>query len=249
MQSNILVVKIGTNTIFTNDDIDYGAAKKIGYEINQLMKEKGIKPVLVVSGAVGLGMHAYGLKEKPQDKVLLQMCAGVGQKDLMNIYDMAFKGYATTAQMLFTYDDLENPNREKNIESVIQKYIETGTIPLINYNDTINEAEVNFDNDKFGAEIALYAKASRYLILTNKNGLLDENGRVIRHIPEITAYIRSLDNGADKRSVGGMATKLDAARICLENGIEMILGNAKSYTIKQILDDPLAEKTVFSKKI
>jgi len=249
MDEHILVIKIGTNTIFNEHGVDYGTAKKIGYEVNHLMQKYAIKPVLVVSGAVRLGMHAYGLQEKPQDKILLQMCAGVGQKDLMNVYDLVFKGYTATAQMLFTYEDLANPLREKNIEEVIKGYIGKGTIPLINYNDTINEAEVEFDNDMFGAEIALYAHASRYLILTNVLGLYDNDGNIFKQISTVDDYLKSLDTGADIHSIGGMATKLDAAKLCLQHDIETILGNVKTYTLSQLLFDATIEKTVFSKKI
>jgi glutamate 5-kinase len=250
MDKKTIVIKIGTSTIFNEEELDFGTVKKIGYEVNQLMKEYEKKPVLVVSGAVGLGMHSYGLKQKPVDKIMLQMCAGVGQKDLMNAYDLAFKGYAPTAQMLFTYEDLENASREKNIEAVIQGYIQNGSIPLINYNDTINEAEVELDNDKFGAEIALYAHASQYIIITNVNGLFDAQGNLIPKVTGIDQKLYEICNGANKLGIGGMKTKLEAAELCLGNGIEMIIGNIKNYTLSQLLmGNESIKRTVFSNKV
>jgi len=250
MKPTTVVIKIGASTIFNGDEVYYRTVKKISYEVDHLIHEHNIKPVLVVSGAVPLGMHRLNYKERPIDKKILQRCACVGQKDLMVTYDLAFKGYEPISQLLFTYDDLSNPEREKNIEERIRDDIDNDIITLINYNDGIDKSEVSFDNDTFGALIANYAKASKYLIVTTVDGLYDKKGNLLEHISKIDNNLYGLCNGANKYGIGGMKTKIDAAKICLENNIEMIIGNVKKYTLKELLlgdGTKKIKRTVFSK--
>ncbi|MDO8740610.1 MAG: hypothetical protein Q7J54_03510 [Candidatus Woesearchaeota archaeon] len=195
---NLQVVKIGASSIIKNGKADQYILKSIAYDVNKLMEE-GTRSILVVSGAIKLGMHIMGDKKQPEkeDLVGLQMRSGVGQKELMIEYGKAFEGYATTSQLLLTFDDLNNPKKEKNIENLIKSYIKHGIVPLINYNDGSDFDGVAYDNDVLAGKIAKYAHASRLIMLTNSNG---------------------------KGTRGNRETKEDAVKSAEAEGIEVIVG-------------------------
>ena len=241
MNKNLQVIKIGSKCIIKNGNVDYGVVKRIGYETTELDENS----VLVVSGAIPLGMNLLGYKERPKDKKALQRCACVGQKELMQAYDIGFKGHAVTSQLLFTYHNFSNPEEEKNIEERLKDDVENGIVPLINYNDGIDAREITQDNDNLAAQIAIYCGAKRLLILTNDvDGLLDQDGRLITEVKirDILRY-KALCSGAGEYGTGGMKTKLEAAEMVVPKGIEMILGNVK-YKIKNLINGTCS-RTVF----
>lgn len=240
--TNLQVIKVGSKCIIEDGKVNYGVVKKIGYETSELDE----KPILVVSGAIPLGMNILGYKEKPKDKEALQRCACVGQKELMQVYDIGFKGHAVTSQLLFTYHNFDNPEEEKNIEKRLKDDVENGIVSLINYNDGIDAREVTQDNDNLAARVAIYSSAKRLLILTNDvDGLLDRDGKLVAEInfKNIPQY-KALCNSVGEYGTGGMKTKLEAAEIVVPEGIEMIIGNIK-YKIKELIKGT-CPRTTFS---
>ncbi len=228
------VVKIGSSSIIKNNEVDYGAVKRIGYELTQLKEEENIYSILVVSGAIPLGMKILGYNRKPTDKITLQRCACVGQKELMAVYDIGFKGHAITSQLLLTYHNLSNKEEEKNVEQRLKDDISQGIVTLINYNDGVDMQEIKLDNDRLAALIAKYINAKRLLMLSSVDGLEDEKGEITKEIRKITPRIKRLCRGANHIGTGGMTTKFEAAEITMKNGIEMILGNIK-YKIRDLI--------------
>lgn len=195
---NLQVVKIGASSIIKNGKAAQAILKGIAYDVHRLGKE-GTHSILVVSGAIKLGMHIMGDKKQPEkeDLVGLQMRSGVGQKELMIEYGKAFEGYATTSQLLLTFYDLNDPKREKSIENLIKKYIKHGIVPLINYNDGADFDGVAYDNDVLAGKIAKYAHAPRLVMLTNSDR---------------------------KGTRGNRETKEDAVKSAEAEGIEVIIG-------------------------
>ncbi|MCL5090841.1 MAG: hypothetical protein M1514_02405 [Patescibacteria group bacterium] len=233
-KGKIQVIKIGSNCIIKDRSINYGIVKKIGYEIAELIKEESWQPILIVSGAVGLGMNLLGYQEKPKERIVLQRCAGIGQKELMQLWDFGFKGYALTSQFLLTYHNFSNPQEIENIKNCLLDDVENDIVPLVNYNDKVDWQEVAKDNDEMAADIAVYLKASTFVILTSVDGLLNK-GRVIAEIKlsEMEKY-KDLCQGAGKYGTGGFLTKLEAAKKATANGTECIIGNVE-YKLRDLI--------------
>jgi glutamate 5-kinase len=235
MDKKLQVIKIGSSTILEGDQINYRTIKRISHDVYELKEEHGIKSVLVVSGAIPLGMRELKYKDRPSEKIDLQVCAGVGQKQLMLAYDDGFKGYLTTAEMLFTYDDLRNRRKEKNIETALKAFVAKDIVPLINYNDACDDSEVSYDNDIFASRIAGYAGAKRLILLTNVPGLYDSSGNLVERVEKITKEMREYCKGANLNGVGGMKTKLEACKIATRKGIEVVIGDFNKYSLKELI--------------
>lgn len=180
-------------------------------------------------------MSKLGLVSRPTDTPSKQACAAVGQCELMYMYDKLFSEYSlTVAQILLTkYVLLED--RRKNVENAVGRLISQGVIPIVNENDTvaIDELELEMgENDSLGAIIATVAKADTLVILSDIDGLYDsdprknENAKLISVVEEINDDIRNLAGGAGSSlGTGGMRTKINAAEIAVNSGIDMIIMN------------------------
>ena len=240
------VVKIGTSSVFNNGAIDYLVLSNLGYGVTKLRFERETSSVLVVSGAILLGMGEKGFAKKPDDKMELQSCARVGQPKLMDAYDIGLRaGYdryskekglslrLLISQVLPTYHQLDNTAERRNIVAGLLHDANQGIIPLINYNDGVDPTEVTRDNDNLAARIAKTLVADRLVILTDVDGLLDADGRLVRRVSEINDDVRALCNG-NGNGTGGMKTKLEAADLLLKEGIPTIIGNSKYGLLKLI---------------
>lgn len=230
-----IVVKVGTSTLtHGTGHLNIRRVEKLIKTIADL-QNAGNQMIMVSSGAVALGMSKIGLRERPKDTPGKQACAAVGQCELMDMYDKGFSEYGVTvAQLLLTkYVLLED--RRRNVENAMAKLLELGVIPIVNENDTvaIDELELEVgENDSLAAIVASVAKADILVIMSDIDGLYDkdphqyDNARLISEVYEVTDEIRSLAGGAGSGlGTGGMATKIRAAAIAKENGIDMIITN------------------------
>lgn len=233
-----VVVKLGTSTL------THRTGRLNIRRVEQLVKNladlqnAGHEMIIVSSGAIGLGMAKLGLQERPKDTPLKQACAAVGQCELMYLYDNLFSNYSlNVAQMLLTkYILIED--RKVNVQNALEKIIEHGVIPIINENDTvaIDELELEVgENDSLAATVASLARADLLIIMSDIDGLYDSDprtnpdARLIPVVEEITDEIRELAGGAvTKLGTGGMITKINAAEIAVNNGIDMIIVNGKN---------------------
>ena len=232
-----IVIKVGTSTLTHRTGmLNIRRVERLVKTLADL-HNAGYEVILVSSGAIGLGMSKIGIQERPKDTPGKQACAAVGQCELMNLYDNLFSEYSVTvAQLLLTkYVLLED--RRKNVENAMERLISLGVIPIINENDTvaIDELELEVgENDSLAAIVANLAKADLLIIMSDIDGLYDEDphknpaAHLIPVVHEIDESVRALAGGAVTRlGTGGMVTKLNAVEIAYDAGIDVVLMNGK----------------------
>lgn len=233
-----IVIKLGTSTLtHKTGRLNIRRVEKIVKVIADI-KNSGLDVILVSSGSIGLGMGKLGLTSRPSDTPTKQACAAVGQCELMYMYDKMFSDYnLVIAQLLLTkYILLEE--RRKNVENAVEKLLEKGVIPIVNENDTvaIDELELEMgENDSLAATVATIAGADLLIILSDIDGLYDKNpnenpdAKLIPVVSEITDELRQNAGGAGSSlGRGGMITKLNAAQIAMEAGIDMAILNGRN---------------------
>lgn len=232
-----IVVKVGTSTLaHKTGNLNIRRVENLCKVLSDL-KNAGHEIVLVSSGAIGMGLSKLGVHSKPADIPTKQAAAAVGQCELMYTYDKLFSEYNhTVAQILLTGDDVENEERHSNFQNTIYRLLELGALPVINENDSIATDEIVIgDNDTLGAIVATSVDADLMIILTDINGLYtadprkDKGASFIKEVAEINEEIEKLggDSGS-KLGTGGMKTKVSAARIATDAGIDVVITNGKS---------------------
>ena len=233
-----VVVKVGTSTL-THRTGRLNIRRVEGLVKNLAdLQNAGHEIILVSSGAIGLGMSKIGLVERPKDTPTKQACAAVGQCELMYLYDKLFAEYSiNVAQLLLTKFVLLE-DRRQNVQNALERVIQLGAIPIVNENDTvaIDELELEVgENDSLAATVAKIANADLLIIMSDIDGLydadprLDPDAKLIPVVEELTDDIRKLAGDAGtKMGTGGMITKINAAEIAVNNGIDMIILNGKN---------------------
>jgi len=203
--------------------------------------------VLVTSGAVGLGCHALGQRQRPSELEALQAAAAVGQGRLMTLYDQAFARHGRcVAQVLLTRSDLGSRRRYQNACRTLEQLLAWGVTPVINENDTLATEELRFgDNDTLSALVAVAVEADELVLLTDIDSLYsgdprsDANARpiaVVNSLAELEA-LNGAAKGGGRWGTGGMTTKLAAARIATASGIQVRLADGRD---PQVLERLLA---------
>ncbi len=232
-----IVVKVGTSTLaHKTGNLNIRRVEELCKVLSDL-KNAGHQIVLVSSGAIGMGLSKLGVHDKPSDIPTKQAAAAVGQCELMYTYDKLFSEYNhTVGQILLTGADVENEERHTNFKNTVYRLLELGALPVINENDSIATDEIVIgDNDTLGAIVATSVDADLMIILTDINGLYtadprkDANASLIGEVTQITAEIENLggDSGT-KLGTGGMKTKVSAARIATDAGIDVVITNGKT---------------------
>ena len=233
-QANRIVVKVGTSTLAHKTGLMNIQRMERLVKVLADLKNSGKEIILVSSGAIGVGVGKMGLKEKPTDTPAKQACAAIGQCELMYCYDKYFSEYNhSVAQVLLTRDIIDSPERKQNVVNTFQNLLRYGVVPVVNENDTVAVEEIVFgDNDTLSAIVGSLVGADLLIILSDIDGVFDQNPRVnpnaklIPHIPEITDSIRALagDHGTSL-GTGGMVTKITAAQIGLNAGFPTVILN------------------------
>ena len=231
---NRIVVKVGTSTLtYDTGKINIRRMSKLAQVLSDL-KNGGKEIVLVTSGAIGVGVGKLGLKERPKDTPGRQAAATVGQCELMFLYDKFFGEFGNIiGQLLVTRSDFENEERHTNLHNSFMKLFEYGAIPVVNENDSVAVEEIVFgDNDSLSAHVAKIVDADLLVILTDIDGLFsanpreDENAVLIHNVDKIDDEILALAGGSGtNRGTGGMITKLHAAQIATDAGIDTVVMN------------------------
>ncbi len=229
-----ITVKVGTSTLtHSTGNLNIRRVEQLCKVLSDI-KNAGHEVVLVSSGAIGMGVGKLNLRERPKDMPTKQAAAAVGQCELMYVYDKLFSEYHhTVAQILLTGEDLRDPERHENFANTAGRLLEMGALPVINENDTISTAEIAVgDNDTLGALVAVSVGAELLVVLTDIDGLYtgdprkDPEAKLIPEVREITdEMISGAGGGGTALSTGGMATKLAAARICMDAGTDMVIVN------------------------
>ena len=234
-----VVVKLGTGVL--TDSRKQPDLAQMEQLVGQVVAQRqaGREVVLVSSGAVGAGMGVLGYKKRPSDLAELQACAAVGQSRLMAIYEKLFGAHGVAvAQILLTHDDLEHHERHLNARNTLVTLLSRSVVPIINENDAVSFTELKFgDNDKLSALVASLLPADLLVILTSVDGVLENfgkaNPRTIPTIERIDHAVEGMAKGTDSATaVGGMASKIEAAKIVVRSGIPLIIASGRK---KQVL--------------
>ena len=231
-----IVVKIGTSTLtHATGNMNIRRVEKLCRVLADL-KNAGHEIILVSSGAIGMGVGKLGLSERPSDMPTKQAAAAVGQCELMYVYDKRFSEYNhTVAQILLTGDDLNHTDRRENFCNTMFRLLELGVLPIINENDTVATTEIAVgDNDTLGAIVSVCAKADLLVLLSDIDGLYTADphkcadAQLITTVDALTEDILALaGEKGSSLGTGGMKTKLRAAEICMEAGVDMIIANGE----------------------
>lgn len=239
-ESKRVVVKVGTSTLtYPNGRLNLQRIEKLAWVLADLQNQ-GKDVILVTSGAIGVGSVRLDFKERPKETRTKQAAAAVGQAVLMQIYQNFFIQYGQkVAQILLTKEDFREGERKQNTINTFETLLELRVIPVVNANDTISTFEIEFsDNDTLSAHVAGLMQADLLIILTDIDALHDSDPKLnpksqrISCIKEITEEVMQMagTNGSTF-SVGGMATKIAAAKICQEHNVDMVVAEGENPTI------------------
>jgi glutamate 5-kinase len=255
-RSRTVVVKVGTR-VLTHEDgtLDQNRVTAIAEQVVQLMNEKR-QVVLVSSGAVGAGIGRLGLPQRPSDLAHLQAVAAVGQSRLIESYNRALEVHGRhAAQILLTADDLNDRTRYLNVRNTLLAIFQYGALPIINENDTVRVDELQRnvgDNDRLAAMVTNLLRAPLLVLLSDVDGLYDRHpsepgAALIPHVEHLDSAMRDFQRQSsvvaqpNLLSRGGMASKLEAARLAVMGGESVVIANGRR---PNVLVDILGGKNV-----
>ncbi|KAF0134401.1 MAG: glutamate 5-kinase [Candidatus Saganbacteria bacterium] len=229
-----VVVKIGSSTLTTKEGkLDIANLFRLVSEFKEIIKNN-IKLIIVTSGAVATGAEKLNLKSKPKSIPEKQAAAAIGQSILMRQYEKAFESYGiTVAQILLTRDAIENKERYLNARNTLTKLLEENVVPIVNENDTVAVEEIKFgDNDNLSAMVAELIKANLLLLLTDVDGFYMKTDEGVEFKADVIEEIdqkvtAAAGHSATRVGTGGMATKIEAAKICLKAKIPMVIAHGR----------------------
>ena len=244
-----IVIKVGTTTITYEEtgNINLDKLEKfVRILIN--LRNQGKEVIVVSSGAVGVGRMALGLDHRPETEAEKQACAAVGQGRLMMIYEKLFNEYSQlTAQVLLTKESITNTECRKNARQTFDELLKMQVVPIVNENDAISVDELaygNFgDNDTLAANVAELVGADLLILMSDIEGMYtadpktNPNARFIHTVAEIDESLERMAGGSSSDfGTGGMATKVNAAKIVTGAEADMVIANGDSiYTINDIM--------------
>jgi glutamate 5-kinase len=243
-----LVLKIGTSTLTNGTErIKRGKMEDIAQQLLWLQERYDI--LLVSSGAVAAAKQTIRLNGgNSNDIAYKQALAAIGQPFLMKRYQEVFDDYhLPVAQCLLTYRDVHDAGAMENILNTFQLLWQNNFIPIINENDTVATEEIKFgDNDKLAALVAILIKADLLILASDMNGLYDmdprqfADARLIRNVTDIHTVKPLGGVTKSEQGTGGIASKLIAAELCMQNKIEMWIVNGQEENfIKKAMEDVL----------
>lgn len=245
-----LVIKIGTSTLTQGTNrISFGLLERLASQCQQLMEEYDI--IIVSSGAIAAAKQSVSFSGKNKQIDSKQALSAIGQPKLMYLYDRIFQSFGLdTAQCLLTYRDFSDDHALRNTQNTLKKLLENGYIPIVNENDTVAIEEIVLgDNDKLSAYVAVAIEADLLIIASDIDGLYDKNPHsdpdakliaLVDDIDQIAPYAQGTISGL---GTGGMTTKIQAARICEKQKVEMwiVSGFRNNFII-----DPLNGQVPFT---
>ena len=239
-----VVIKIGSSVLTDSAiNINFNAFASIVDQIAWI-KENGIEPVIVSSGAIAIGMRKIGLKQRPQSIPLKQAAAAVGQSGLMENYERFFKEKnLKIGQVLLTNLILKERPLFLNARNTLFALLELGIIPIINENDSVVVDEIKLgDNDNLATITTNLVEADLLIILTDQDGLFEadpQTNKDARLIPLVKKIDKKLESLASMRKsahgVGGMETKIAAAKNATTYGIPVVMANGRIHGILEAI--------------
>ena len=229
-----IVIKIGSSLIIDNKNkIRTSWLEHLALDIGHFIKKKK-NIVLVSSGAIALGCKKLNLKKKNLKLDKSQAIASIGQIELMNLYKKIFsKKKINLSQILLTLEDTEQRRRAINAKRTFDNLFKLGYIPIVNENDSIATSEIKYgDNDRLASRVAQISDADCLILLSDVDGLYSKNPKVFKNAKLINK-IKIIDEDIEKMAtnsksnfgVGGMKTKIEAAKICQNSGCSMVIAS------------------------
>lgn len=255
MSGRRIVIKIGSSTLAAErGGIDVEFAKGLVAQVCEL-RERGFEPVVVSSGAIAAGLERLGISERPSDMPTLQAAAAVGQVALVECYAALFAAHGVSVgQVLLTRHDTGHRESFLHARDTFERLLALSAVPIVNENDTVAVDEIRFgDNDTLGALVATMVGAERLVVLSDIEGLYDadprlsDEARLLEHVDELTDDLVAAagGTGSDVGS-GGMATKVEAARVLMKAGIPMVVCDGRRAGVVVDAAEGLACGTVFA---
>ncbi len=236
----VAIVKIGTSSVTDHDGrIDDAALEKLGQELSAA-RNLGWHVVLVLSGAVAAGIPPLGLSERPADVKTLQAVAAVGQPRLFaRMAELLAPHGVVAGQVLLDPYDFLHRSQYLHARDTLGRLLELGVLPIVNENDTVADDEIRFgDNDRLAALVAHLVNASVLIILTDTGGLftadprIDSEASLIAQVVEVNAALEAVAGGTGtERGSGGMASKLQAAKIATWSGVRAVIAAASTQDV------------------
>ena len=222
-----IVIKLGSSTV-----IDKKGKFKSAW-VQSLIKDikslkKNTEVIVVSSGAIALGQNFLKIKKKKIKIEMSQAIAAIGQIHLSEEFRKNFKKQKLkTAQILVSLDDTEQRRRALNIRRTFENLFKIKAVPIVNENDTTATSEIKYgDNDRLAARVAQIVNADALILLSNVNGLYDNKKKLIKSVDTISDEILNLANkDISNYGSGGMITKIEAAKICMNAGCLMYIAN------------------------
>jgi len=252
-----LVVKVGTSLLTNASGFDGQVMEALVKDLAAIKHERGLNALIVSSGAMGCGMNALGLRERPRELRLKQATAAIGQSRLVHYYEMLFQTYGNglhAAQVLVTADDINDRRRYLNIRNTVNALFDMKVVvPIVNENDSVATEELRFgDNDTLAAKVAAGIDADALIILSDVDGLYDQNpathpdAKLIHEVDHVDDSIEALaEDTITQTTIGGMKTKLHAARIACAAGVPTVITNGRATDVVRHVLDGTGAMTVF----
>ncbi len=238
-RSRRIVIKVGTSLLAPPErPIQARRFSALAREIAAL-REAQLEPILVSSGAVGLGLRRLGRSQRPRTIPEKQAAAAVGQIDLCQRFQKALGRFdLKVGQILLTHIGLAQRERFLNARHTIQQLVRAGVVPIINENDSVATEELRFgDNDHLSALVTNLAGADLLILLTDIDGLYDRHpkqpgARPIRELSSVTPeLIRQVSDSTSLVGTGGMRSKLAAARTAAHFGATTVIANGRQKDV------------------
>lgn len=230
-QAQRVVVKVGSSSLTQDGELDPARLRALVDVVAQ-RRARGTSVILVSSGAIATGMPFLGLRTRPRDLATQQAAASVGQGLLIAHYTAAFAEHGfTVGQVLLTSEDVTRRNHYRNAQRTFSRLLELGIVPIVNENDTVATDEIRVgDNDRLAALVAHVVQADAVILLSDVAGLYDgppERGdaRLIEEVvsPADLESVAIGGVGAAGVGLGGMTSKVQAARIAASAGIPTLV--------------------------
>ncbi len=245
LTSKLIVIKIGSSTLVDKtENFKKDWINKLIDDVHFLINKK-IKVIIVTSGAIALGCKLLKKNKKNLKLKEYQAVAAVGQIELMNLFKKSFlRKKITVAQILLTLEDTENRRRSLNAKDTITNLFMMNIVPIVNENDTTATSEIRYgDNDRLAARVAQITNADTLIMLSDIDGLYSKNPNQFKDstfIEKVTEINKSIELAATKSisdyGSGGMVTKIEAAKICMDAGCNMLISSGKiNNPIKHIV--------------
>jgi glutamate 5-kinase len=173
----------------------------------------------------------------------------------MSTYEQLFgKFNLHVGQVLLTHDDLQHHERHLNARNTLIGLLRSGVVPVINENDAVSFTEIKFgDNDKLSALVASLLPADLLVILTTVSGVIHDFGkptaRTLSLVEQIDAEIEAMAGGTTSvTAVGGMASKIQAAKIVIRSGIPLVIASGRKNDVLASITEGRDEGTLFAPK-